>query len=77
MVGNRSAGVGQENGSGSGRRFLMPHGTPRRNWHHIQQKGFIPSPAGALGAGVYVTRKEGKAANYICLMPDDGVAVSN
>ena len=46
MVGNRFAGVGQE--KGSGRRFVMFHGTSRRNWHHILQKGFIPSPDGAL-----------------------------
>jgi hypothetical protein len=70
MVGNRFAGVGQE--KGSGRRFVMFHGTSRRNWHHILQKGFIPSQDGALGAEVYVTRKEKKAANY---MPDDGVII--
>jgi hypothetical protein len=39
---------------------------------YILQKGFIPSPGGALGAGAYVTRKEEKAANY---MPDDGVII--
>jgi hypothetical protein len=48
----------------------MFHGTSRRNWHHILQKGFIPSPDGALGAGVYVTRKEEKAANYMLLMTE-------
>jgi hypothetical protein len=70
MVGNRFAGVGQENGSG--RRFVMFHGTSRRNRYHILQKGCIPSPDGdtdgALGAGVYVTRAKRRKPQIICLM---------
>jgi hypothetical protein len=66
MVGNRLAGVGQE--KGSGRRFVMSHGTSRRNWHHVLQKGFIPSPGGALEAGVYVAtwRAKRKKPQIIC-----------
>jgi hypothetical protein len=63
---------------GSGKRFVMYHGTSRRNWRHNQQKGLLPSaPGGALvrrrSGSAAATRNEEKAAsNY---MYDDGVVI--
>ena len=47
-----------------GKTFVMFHGTSRENWRSIEQGGFTPSREGGLGAGVYVTRNEQKAAWY-------------
>jgi hypothetical protein len=46
----------------NGRTFIMFHGTSRKSWRYIEQGGFTPSRGGGLGAGVYVTRSEQKAA---------------
>jgi hypothetical protein len=48
-----------------GRTLIMSHGTSRKNWRCIEREGFVVSSRdGGLGAGVYVTRSEQKAAMY-------------
>ena len=42
------------------------HGTSFKNAQKIQQEGFIKSPAGLLGPGVYVAREE-KARSFATL----------
>ena len=58
-----------------GRTFIMSHGTSRKNWRCIEREGFVPSRGGGLGAGVYVTRSEQKAAMCSDRPGSDGVII--
>jgi hypothetical protein len=54
----------------------MEHRASRKNWRCIEQEGgFTPSRDGGLGAGVYVTRNEQKAAWYSGKHGSNGVVI--
>lgn len=48
----------------NGKKYLMYHGTTRRNAQSIQAKGFYQSTGGMLGRGVYLSRDLEKASRY-------------
>ncbi|KAI4884513.1 hypothetical protein NFI96_003801 [Prochilodus magdalenae] len=59
------AGLGCATHSGRGQKaYTMYHGTTMENAYKIQLGGFIPSPDGMLGRGVYVSRNFEKARRY-------------
>jgi hypothetical protein len=64
MMGNRIAGVGQE--KGSERRFVMFHGTSRRNWHHILQ-----TQPSAAAVRALINKQHNQASHVVAVLSFD------
>lgn len=59
----------------SGRTYTMYHGTTRENAQRIRARGFLQSPDGMLGQGVYLSRDLAKARRYPLNHPEYDKAV--
>lgn len=59
----------------NGRTYIMYHGTTRQTAQSIKVGGFIQSPDGMLGQGVYLSRDLAKAKRYPISHPEYDKAV--
>ncbi|XP_029611662.1 uncharacterized protein LOC115195680 [Salmo trutta] len=53
-----------------GKTYVMYHGTTRQAAGKIRASGFLPSPGGMLGHGVYLSRDMMKASRYPLDLPE-------